>query len=141
MTFPVSVVAGALLAGLFVLVARLALRRRENVALAAGLAVAALIYFAAAVDIEIGSLQAPASHPLSLEIAGVVLFTLLAVLGLRVSPWLLAIGWAGHVLWDVWVHPGGSFGFLPDWYAPLCIGFDLVVAGYVALRRARVESD
>jgi hypothetical protein len=141
MSFPVSVVVGALLAGLFVLVARLALGRRENVALAAGLVVAALIYLAAALESVIGSLQAVGGISVPLEVAGVAVFALLAFLGLRVSPWFLAIGWAAHVLWDVWVHPGGSFGFLPDWYPPLCIGFDLVVAGYVALRRAQVESD
>ena len=46
----------------------------------------------------------------------------------------LAIGWAAHVLWDVGWHFGESVAFVPSFYPPVCIGFDLVVAIYIFWR-------
>lgn len=59
----------------------------------------------------------------------------LAGLGLRYSTWWLAIGWAMHSAWDAGLHLiGGGAAFTPEWYAVGCVSFDLLVAGYIAVR-------
>lgn len=68
------------------------------------------------------------------ELAQVVIFGTLALLGLRGSPLWLAAGWALHPVWDFVVHyvgPGRSFA--PWSYAIACISFDLLVAAYVVI--------
>jgi hypothetical protein len=68
------------------------------------------------------------------ELVGVFIFGAMALLGLRDSAWWLAAGWALHPLWDVVLHligPGGSFASQP--YGVVCITFDWVVAGYIAI--------
>ena len=65
------------------------------------------------------------------ELAQVVVFDTMALLGLRGSPHWIAAGWASHPLWDAGLHyigPGRSFT-----YAIACIRFDLIVAAYVAI--------
>jgi hypothetical protein len=52
---------------------------------------------------------------------------------LKKSGWLSAAGWALHPLWDAGLH-GYSTPFVPHWYIGGGIGFDLVVAAYVAFR-------
>jgi hypothetical protein len=42
----------------------------------------------------------------------------------------LALGWAGHVAWDVGLHGGPGTDFVPAWYLPFSVGFDLIVGGY-----------
>jgi hypothetical protein len=44
---------------------------------------------------------------------------------------MLALGWVLHVGWDTLLHTGLGTDFVPLWYVPLCVGFDLVVAGSV----------
>jgi hypothetical protein len=68
------------------------------------------------------------------ELAQVVVFGTLALLGLRGSPYWLAAGWALHPLWDLVVHyigPGHSF--TPWAYAIACISFDWLVAIYIVI--------
>ena len=72
---------------------------------------------------------AGASDWISTEIGGALVFGALAVGGGRRYPPLLALGWALHVGWDVLLHVGPGTEFVPPWYVPLCVGFDLVVAG------------
>jgi hypothetical protein len=69
-----------------------------------------------------------------LELAQVVFFGTLALLGWRGSAWWLAAGWALHPFWDAGLHylgPGRSFAPMP--YAVACISYDWVVAAYVAV--------
>ena len=81
-------------------------------------------------------LAALLAHPvqagwLALELAGVAIFGALAWLGLRRSPWYLALGILAHGLgWDAWHHANTSF--IADWYTLLCLGADVGIAGYVA---------
>jgi hypothetical protein len=66
------------------------------------------------------------------EIAQVIVFGTLALLGLRGSPYWIAAGWALHPFWDVVVHyigPGSAF--TPWTYAIACISFDWLVAIYI----------
>lgn len=68
------------------------------------------------------------------ELAQVIAFGVLALLGWRGSPWWLAAGWALHPFWDAGLHylgPGRAFA--PMTYAVACISYDLVVAAYVAV--------
>ena len=75
-----------------------------------------------------------------IELVQVVIFSAVAMLGLRGSPYWIAAGWALHPLWDVGVHfigPGNSFA--PTSYPILCGGFDLVVAAYIAIAYGRAS--
>jgi hypothetical protein len=119
------IVLGAVLGGLFVLGARAWTRGRERRTLALGLVVAAVIYvgFALAAGGNGGDLI--------LETTGVAIFGALAWLGLRHSLWWLPTGWLAHVAWDVGLHVYHQHGLVPAWYPLLCVGFDLVVVGYL----------
>jgi hypothetical protein len=121
---------GAIAALLFVLAARLAGAKRELRIYAGGLVVAAVIYLGFA-------LLNGGADRLGLELLGVLAFTAVAVLSLRVSPALVGAGWAAHVAWDVVLHGGMPAPYVPGWYPTVCVGFDLLVAGYVLVSRRR----
>ena len=127
---PLWVGAGVVLAaGLLRFAGRGGPGRRSRV-LAVGLVVAALVYVPFA-------LAAGDTGRLVVELAGVAVFAVPAYLGVRGSSRLLAAGWVGHVAWDVGLHLlGPAYG--PAWYAALCIGFDLVVAGGLLVAADRV---
>ena len=70
---------------------------------------------------------------LAIEAAGMALFTLLAIAGLRRSGVALALGLAAHGLcWDVW-HLGRT-PFIPDWYAMGCLMVDVGIGLYALSR-------
>lgn len=119
---------GAVLGGVFVGVVRRrngeAGRRRMS---AAGLVVAAAVY------VGFGVLAADPWGILR-AVAGVLIFALLALWGVRRGRIWLAVGWGGHVLWDVVLHLANPV-LAPAWYALLCLGFDPVVA--ISEARAR----
>jgi hypothetical protein len=121
MLLPILV--GAVLGGLFVAFARARQAGTARV-LALGLVVAALIYVALA-------LGGKGREWLVIELAGVGLFGGLAWIGLRASLWWLAVGWVAHVAWDVGLHLDRAQAVVGAWYPLLCVGFDLVVAGFV----------
>lgn len=126
------IVTGVGLGALFLALARAGGPRRERRTLGIGLVVAALFYVGFA-------LRGGASGPwLAAELAGTAIFGAVAVVGIRFSGWALALGWGTHVLWDVLLHlSGGGSTFTPDAYPWLCVGFDLLVAGYVAMLQVR----
>ncbi len=68
------------------------------------------------------------------EAIGVALFGAVAWLGARRAALWLAAGWAAHVGWDLLLHPLTDGGYAPAWYVRACVGFDLVVAAWIALR-------
>jgi hypothetical protein len=112
------------LGGVFIILARRMSAERELRLYATGLVIAALIYLVfAARDVTFGWL--------ALELTGVVVFTLVAVLGVKTSAWILALGWAAHAAWDVILHKLLDVAFVPDWYPVVCAGFDLLLAGYI----------
>ena len=105
--------------------------------LAIGLVVTALLYVVQALPIA-------GRSSLGLEIGGLAIFGGLAWLGYRFSPFWLALGWAGHVVWDVGLHLERTQHVVAPWYTLFCVGFDLIVAGYIlslALPRQRSRSD
>jgi hypothetical protein len=68
------------------------------------------------------------------ELAQVVVFGTLALLGLRGSPYWLAAGWALHPFWDFLLHYlGPGHPFTPWTYAIACISFDWLVAIYIVI--------
>nr|PZN81262.1 MAG: hypothetical protein DIU56_01095 [Pseudomonadota bacterium] len=78
--------------------------------------------------------SAPDRSWMLLELLQAVAFGSLALVGLRGSPYWLALGWALHPVWDVGLHflgPGERFA--PWTYAIACLSFDLVVALYIVL--------
>ncbi|HEX6434045.1 MAG TPA: DUF6010 family protein [Gemmatimonadales bacterium] len=121
MLLPILV--GAVLGAVFAIFAR-ARKGAELRLLAIGLVVAALIYVGLA-------LAGRGRDWLAIEMVGLVLFSCLAWLGLRSSRWWLAVGWLAHVGWDVGLHLDRAQAVVAAWYPLLCVGFDLVVAGFL----------
>jgi hypothetical protein len=122
MLFPV--LAGAVLGALFALLAQSRRSPSDVRLLALGLVLAAVIYVALALSRGDG-------RWLALEAIGLALFAGLAWLGLRVSLWWLALGWAANVGWDVGLHLDRTQPVVRAWYPLACVGFDLVVAGFL----------
>lgn len=130
MQIALQLLIGMTACGVFIVVARTLKPERELRLYAVGLVIAALIYV---------GFTAQGATPawLVLELAGLVVFTLLAWLGLKVSALILALAWAAHTAWDLALHKLLDVTFVPDWYPVVCVGFDLLLAGYIA---ARVKS-
>jgi len=118
--------AGALSAAPLVALGRLSGRREARV-YAAALVLAALVYV-------IFAARAGAWSWAGAEAAGLAVFAAVAWLGLKGGRplLLLAFGWAAHAAWDLLLHAGAATPFVPGWYPPVCAGFDLAVAGYLA---------
>lgn len=129
--FVAALLAGAILALPYLAVCRRA--AKPKVPLALGLAVAALIY------LVLAALRGGTAGELWWELGGVVLFSVTAWVGVRWAPLLLAASWAGHVAWDLLLHPVEVPGYAPWWYPVVCIGFDLLVAGWVLGWLSRAE--
>lgn len=73
------------------------------------------------------------NHWFWVEIIGTAIFTALAVLGVKQSPWFLAVGMVLHGLtWDTWHYR--SSAYIPDWYVIACLAVDLAFGAYVAAR-------
>jgi hypothetical protein len=69
-----------------------------------------------------------------IELAQAIIFGVLALLGLRGSPYWLAAGWALHPFWDVLLHYlGPGHAFTPWTYAIACVSFDWIVAIYIVI--------
>ena len=70
---------------------------------------------------------------IGVELLGLALFAAFAALGLKNSPWFLAIGIAGHgFAWDSWHYKNSAY--IPHWYAVACMLVDLALGAYVAAR-------
>ena len=120
----VEIVVGLFLGVGFVVVVRLSRSYARSFAI--GLVVTALIYVGLAIFNG-------ARTWIPIELAGVAVFAGFAWVGLKKSGWSLAAGWALHPLWDAGLHDY-STQFVPHWYIGGCIGFDLLVAIYIAYR-------
>lgn len=68
------------------------------------------------------------------ETGGIILFTAIAIAGFQLSPWLLVVGWLAHPIWDFSLHSSTTTPFVPGWYPTACVGYDLVIAVYVAFQ-------
>ncbi|WP_415883904.1 DUF6010 family protein [Neptuniibacter sp. QD34_54] len=103
------------------------------------LVIAALIYIGFAV------LYGASTTWLFIETVGVLIYGSSYLLAKHFGLHFLALGWLLHPVWDVGLHLVGAGGhFAPEWYAVMCISFDLVVAVYLfrksALFKGAVQS-
>ena len=88
---------GVVLAAFYLVLARRT-GRAANAIVAAGLIVAALIYVGFAVTGSVTTAE------FRLEVLGLIVFTMLAVAGLRWWQPLVGIGWLLHGGWDILLH-------------------------------------
>ncbi|WP_415904135.1 DUF6010 family protein [Neptuniibacter sp. QD48_55] len=103
------------------------------------LVIAALIYIGFAV------LYGASTTWLFIETVGVLIYGSSYLLAKHFGLHFLALGWLLHPVWDVGLHLVGAGGhFAPEWYAVMCISFDLVAAVYLfrksALFKGAVQS-
>lgn len=111
---------------LFVLFARSRGYEQGNV-LAVGLLLAAAVYVGFA-------LLWGNDGMVRLEVIGLSLFSLFAFLARRFVLGWLGFGWLLHIAWDYGLHVDGvGSHFTPDWYPPICMGFDFIVGAYIFL--------
>ncbi|WP_415885311.1 DUF6010 family protein [Neptuniibacter sp. QD37_6] len=95
------------------------------------LVVAALIYIGFAV------FYSASTTWLFIEAIGVLVYGSFYLLAKRFGLHFLALGWLMHPVWDGGLHLVGAGGhFAPEWYAVMCISFDLVVAAYLFRKSA-----
>lgn len=124
MNVALQLLLGAISCCIFIFLARRLGPKLELRLYAISLIIAALIYVIfAALD--------PKIEWLMLELAGMLVFTLLAFVGLKISALLLALAWALHAGWDVFLHKLPHVAFVPDWYPLACLSFDLLLAAYL----------
>ncbi len=126
MEFLVNLIIGAAGAVAFIAVTR-AFGRLERALFAGVLLLAAVAYVGYGVAVRSAS-------GLTVELVGSALFGALGVLGVVSSIWFLAAGWAVHAAWDFVVPAFADVSYMPSWYAASCVGFDVVVAAYLAAR-------
>jgi hypothetical protein len=75
------------------------------------------------------------------ELAPVIVFGALGLLGLRGSPYWIAAGWALHLFWDFVLHFARWGHSITPWtYAIACISFDWLVAIYIVVAYGVVGS-
>jgi len=70
-------------------------------------------------------------HALLAESVGIAIFLAAALVGFQGSLWLVVAGLAAHGVYDAfhaWMitNPG-----VPLWWAPFCLAYDVVAAGYL----------
>ncbi len=64
--------------------------------------------------------------------AGVsVIFVALSLAGLWLSPRFLALGFLAHAGWDTAHHPSLLNIFVPAWYVPTCLAYDILVGLFI----------
>lgn len=132
----IALLLGAVLSLALVGLARIYPPSRERLVYAVGLVFTALVY------VVFGVAGGASAQWLALESLGVFLYGAAAWGGLRGRPWLLALGWAAHVAWDVLLHLSGAGAeYTPHWYPWLCVSFDLVMAGAVLASSRRGAAD
>jgi hypothetical protein len=131
MRVALQLLTGALSCAVFIFWARRLRLERELRLYALALVVAALIYLGFAAS------GAANFAWLALELTGLLVFTLFALAGLKISAWILAAGWAAHAAWDLILHKLADADFVPAWYPLVCLSFDLLLAGYIAARFGR----
>lgn len=65
------------------------------------------------------------------QFIGGFFFATCGVAGIKSSLLFLSVGWALHAAWDVASPLFSDVSYMPDWTAPACLGFDLLIASYL----------
>jgi hypothetical protein len=63
---------------------------------------------------------------IGIEVAHLVVFVALTLLGLWVSPWFIVVGYFTHGAWDMLHRPSLIQTELARWYPPLCLVYDWI---------------
>lgn len=129
-----SVFVGEVIAGLLLALAMMAVWRRFpalEISFAAVLLIAAALFYP-----FVGVLLGVSVSSMPVALGAVLAFGVLAWLGYARSLWFLAAGWGLHGLWDLVIPQMENVEHMPHWYAGLCIGFDVAMGVYFALRAA-----
>ena len=122
--FVVAIVVGLVVAAPVLALMHYISRERALDLAAAQLAAIAAVYA--------GSSLAGGGIPVFIiEMVAVFFFVAIALFGRWGSPAILAAGYLAHGVWDAVHHLGAISTWLPDWYAPFCLGYDGIVAAYV----------
>lgn len=124
MNFLINAIIGFFIALPIIFLARKIFPNRDHAFWRIGLVIAAVIY-------PIFVLIADQPEHLPMELGGVVLYSALAWLSKKYSLYWLAIGWALHVCWDLFLHSATSTPYVPGGYAVACLGFDIAIASYI----------
>lgn len=71
-------------------------------------------------------------HALLAESVAIAIFLAAALMGFQGSLWLVVAGLAAHAVYDAFharliTNPG-----VPLWWAPFCLAYDVVAAGYLS---------
>jgi hypothetical protein len=120
----IEIIIGILLAAISVAIVNKVYPNKDHAFWQMGLLIAAFIYVGFAI---IGKSW---SH-LPVELIGVVLYGTFVWLSKKYTLYWLAVGWALHICWDIFLHNGTDTAFVPSWYPAVCLGFDIVIALYI----------
>jgi hypothetical protein len=107
--------------------------RSEKISYAIGLGIAAMIYV-------IFGFFSSSNDWILTEFVGLLIYLPFAFLGVRFSGWFLGFGWLSHIAWDLVLH-NQSLSFVPDFYPSVCLGFDVLIAGYIFYREIKSKYD
>jgi hypothetical protein len=105
--------------------------RGEKLSYAIGLGIAAVIY------VVFGFFSSSTDWIL-IELGGLLIYLPFAISGVRFSGWFLSLGWLLHVAWDLVLH-NQPLNFVPDFYPSVCLGFDVLIAGYICYRELKLK--
>ena len=126
-----TVQAGAIVVGALAALATLVLARRQGSR--EGLVWAIILIAMQA--IYVGFSAAAGADGLLREGSLLVVFALMATAGLRVSAWLLPLGYLAHGGWDLFhlrnLAPSESYA--PALYPELCVGYDWLLFFYLLI--------
>ena len=62
-----------------------------------------------------------------------IFFLVLSLMGLWIHPRFLGVGLLAHAGWDTMHHPTYLNIFVPGWYVPTCLAYDVVLGIFVLL--------
>ncbi len=116
---------GAVLALIPLLIVKKFFPKRQVVFWQFGLLIAALAY------IGFVLINGKDHQYLPLELGGLAFFSLLVFLSNKYSLYFLSLGWAMHIGWDSLLHSYTATPYVPLHYIEACIGFDIVISGYI----------
>lgn len=120
----VELAIGITLAGLTILLIQTLSLENNHKMYAVALIIAASIYLGF-------SLLSQNTTWIFTETVGTITFSLIAFIGVKFSPWFLAMGWLIHPVWDLLIDNHKLTTFVPYWYPTFCIGYDIVIALYI----------
>jgi hypothetical protein len=78
------------------------------------------------------AVMADSTHALVEESIGICVFLAAALVGFKRSLWLVALGLAGHGVFDLFHGRVISNPGVPVWWPAFCGAYDVIAAGYLA---------